>query len=249
MKKMLFFLFITGAMNGYTQTKSLVAVIMVTPKLGQAPAFATAWKTHLDKYHHTDTTNRRNVYEIISGPHTGSYYLTSANLAWADYDIDRPTEKAHDLDYATTITSTLATQGGELIFRWADTLSYRPDVPATKFLLTTYHIKAGKQTELTDEIKRSIAVNKKINSPISYDGFIQSMSGSTPTVVIIRHLKDGFKELDPDYNKAPTDQFKNAYIEMFGNATWQKRIDMLPAITDLVEVEMMKLRPDLSSKR
>jgi hypothetical protein len=81
-------------------------------------------------------------------------------------------------------------------------------VPATKFLLTTYHIKAGKQTDLTDEIKRAIAVNKKINSTISYDGFIQTMSGSSPTVVIIRHLKDGFKELDPDYSKAPADQFK-----------------------------------------
>ena len=201
MRKILFFLFITGAINSFAQTRSLVGVSLVKPKMGQEAAFEAAWKAHLKKFHQADTTNRRGVFEITSGVRDRSYYLTSSGMSWADLDIERSNNKAHDMDYATTITSTLASAGGNEIFRWADTLSYRPDVQATKFLLTSYHIKTGKQNDVTDEIKRAIAVNKKINSPLSYDGYIQQLSGSKPVVVIIRHLKDGFKELDPDYYK------------------------------------------------
>ena len=247
MRKILFFLCIAGAINSSAQTRSLVGVSTVTPKLGQVANFESAWKAHVAKFHKADTTNRRSIFEITSGPHTGSYYLVSPNMSWADFDIERTTEKAHDLDYASTVTTTLESESGLSIYRWADSLSYRPDVQASKFLLTAYHIKAGKQSDLTDEVKRSIAVNKKINSSTSYDGYIMTLSGSTPQVVIVRHLKEGFKELDPDFIKTPTDQFKNAYIELYGPPAWERRMNLIPTITDLVEVEMMKFRADLSS--
>ena len=247
MRKILFFLFLTGAINSFAQTRSLVGVLIVKPKMGQQAAFEAAWKAHLKKFHQADTTNRRGVFEITSGVRDGSYYLTSSGMAWADLDIERPSNKAHDMDYATTITSTLESGGGNEIFRWADTLSYRPDVQATKFLLTSYHIKTGKQNDVIDEIKRAIAVNQKINSPASYDGYIQQLPGSKPVVVLVRHLKDGFKELDPDYVKGLNDRFKAAYLEMYGQATWDKRMNAVADLTDLVEVEMIKYRADLSS--
>ncbi len=249
MRKILFFLFVTGVIQSSAQTKSLVAVLMVTPKIGQEQTFENAWIAHLKKFHQADTTDQRAIFEITSGPHTGSYYLTNNEMSWADMDIERSTDKAHDMDFATTISSTLESQSGEMIYRWADTLSYNPDVQATKYLLTAYHIKTGKQNDVTDEIKRSIAVNKKINSPISYNGYIQTLAGSKPVVVIIRSLKDGFKELDADYHKGLNDQFKAAYIEMYSQAQWDKRTNALADLTDLTEQEMMKYRADLSSVR
>lgn len=249
MRKILFFLFMTGVINSFAQTKSLVGVNQVKPKPGQKVAFEAAWKAHLKKFHQADTSNRRGVFEITSGVRTGSYYLTSSGMAWADFDIDRPTEKAHDMDLAATVTPTLAPEssGAEEIYRWADTLSYRPEVQSSKFLLTVYHIKTGKQNDLTDELKRTIAVDKKINSPVSFDGYIQQLAGSKPQVVIIRHLKDGFKELDSDYFKDLNDKFKAAYLELYAQAAWDKRMTSIADLTDLVEVEMVKYRADLSS--
>ena len=247
MRKILFFLFLTGVINSFAQTRSLVGVLLVTPKIGQEQNFESAWIAHLKKFHQADTTDRRNVYEITSGVRTGSYYLTSSGLSWADMDVERSSDKAHDMDYSSTISPAIESQGGEMIYRWADTLSYNSNVQATKFMLTVYHIKTGKQNDVTDEIKRSIAVDKKINSPVSFNGFIQNLAGSKPSVVIIRNLKDGFKELDPDYNKGLNDQFQAAYIEMFGQAQWQKRTTALADLTDLTEQEMMKYRADLSS--
>jgi hypothetical protein len=164
-------------------------------------------------------------------------------------DLERANDKQHDLDYETTVTSKLEWESASDLFRWADTLSYRPEVQATRFLLTAYHIKTGKLSDVTDEVKRAIAVNKKINSPSSYDGFIQQLAGSKPSVVIIRHLKEGFKELDADFKKGLTDQFKTAYIEMYGWEQWQKRMNGVAENMDLVEQEMVKYRADLSSAR
>ena len=248
MRKVLLFLCITGALQSYGQTKSLVNVLTVTPKMGQEQAFETAWIAHSKKYHQADTSNLRGVYEILSGPNQGSYYITRGGMSWADFDVERSNSKEHDKDYAATITPTLASESSSIIYRWVDTLSYRPEVPATKFLVTINHIKTGKQTDIIDEIKRAIAVNTKIESPTSYDNYIQNLSGSKPVVVTIRHLKDGFKELDAAYYKGLGDKFKAAYIEMYGYPAWDKRINMPETHFNEIQQEMMKSRPDLSPR-
>ena len=247
MRKVFFLLLAVVSTHSFAQTHSLVGVSLVKPKMGQETAFEDAWKAHLKKYHQTDTTNRRAVFEITSGVRTGYYYLTSGGLSWADMDIERSNDKAHDADYASTIVSTLQSESGNDVYRWADTLSYRPEVQASKYTITIYHIKTGKQNEVTDEIKRAIAVDKKINSPLSFNGYILTLSGSTPVVVIIRNLKDGFKELDQDFYKGLNDQFKVAYIEMYGYPQWEKRMNGIAENMVLVEQEMVKYRADLSS--
>ena len=140
MRKILFFLFVTGVVHSSAQTKSLVGVLTVTPKIGQEQNFETAWIAHLKKFHQADTTDRRAVFEITSGTRTGSFYLTNGGMSWADMDVERTTDKAHDMDYASTISPTVESQSGEMIYREADSLSYNQDVQAGKFLLTAYHI-------------------------------------------------------------------------------------------------------------
>jgi hypothetical protein len=247
MRKILFFLLLAGVSQSFAQTKSLVSVLTVKPKIGQQQNFEAAWIAHLKKFHQNDTTNRRGVFEIISGVRTGSYYITDGRLSWADMDVERSNDKAHDEDYSSTVSPTLESESGDYVYRWADTLSYNPNVQATKFVLTAYHAKTGKQDDVTDEIKRAIAVDKKINSPVSFNGYILTLSGSKPVVVIIRNLKEGFKEIDPDYNKGLSDKFKAAYIEMYGQPQWDKRATALADLTDLTEQEMLKYRQDLSS--
>lgn len=75
------------------------------------------------------------------------------------------------------------------------------------------------------------------------------LSGSEPELVIIRHLKDGFKELDPDYLKGNSDKFQAAYLEMYGQAAWDKRMNITADDMTLVEEQMVKYRADLSSVR
>ena len=70
MKKTFFvwlFMAVAFIVNG--QGKTLYTVNIVKPKDGQKYAFEAAWKTHVAKFH--NTTDKRNVYEIMSGPWMG----------------------------------------------------------------------------------------------------------------------------------------------------------------------------------
>ena len=71
MRKIFLFLCITGVFNSFAQTRALVGVTLVKPKMGQENAFEDAWKAHLKKFHQADTSNRRGVFEITSGPRGG----------------------------------------------------------------------------------------------------------------------------------------------------------------------------------
>ncbi len=91
----------------YAQNKTLVAVSAVKPKAGQTAPFEDSWKAHLNKYHTKDTTNRRYVYEVESGVRSGSYYLVDANISYADLDVERTSDKAHDLDLPVQLLANL----------------------------------------------------------------------------------------------------------------------------------------------
>ncbi len=219
MKKIILILLLSAAGNVYAQTKTLSSVNIVKPKPGQWAAFEDSWKAHLGKYHVKDTTNKRYVYEVQSGVRSGYYYLVEADISYADLDIERTTDKAHDLDFLNTVTNKLDIDNGPEYYRFVDSLSYRPEVQASKYLFTFYQLKTGKQSELVNEISRAVAVNKKNNAPTSVSIFVKQLAGGAPVVVQISNLKDGYKQLETNYFPGNNDKFKSTYIQMYGQDT------------------------------
>jgi hypothetical protein len=245
MRKLILVLFIVASINVFAQGKTLFNVLMVKPKIGQVSAFEAAWKAHVAKFHKDD---KRAVYEILSGNRSGYYQLVDGPSTFADMDVERKDSKAHDLDYETTVASKIETASGDFIYRYADTLSYNGGVAANKYSYTVYNLKLGKMPELIAELKRAIAVNTSINSPSSYNSYIQQFAGSAPQLVIITNLKDGFKQLESNYVPGLTDKFKEAYLKMYSQEQWDKRLTLLSEITTSYETYLGKRRDDLSSK-
>jgi hypothetical protein len=170
-------------------------------------------------------------------------------MSLADMDKERANNAAHDADYDGTVVPSVSAMTTLGVYRWVDTLSYRGDVVADKFVTTVYHLKMGKAADLTAEIKRALAVNKKINSPSSYNTFIKMWGGSTPEVVVVTNLKDGFKQLDNAFAPNMSKDFQTAYVQEYGQAMWDKRMALLPEITTGYETYISKSRKDLSSVR
>jgi hypothetical protein len=232
--------------QAFGQGNTLYNVSMVMPKIGQAAAFEAAWKAHVAKFHQGD--NKRTVYEILSGDHAGMYQLVDGPSSFADMDKENPKRVAHDLDYNTNVAPKLASESGSYVYRWVDTLSYHGDVKADKYSTTVYNVKLNKMPELIAELKRSMAVNASINSPASSNVFLKQMAGSEPQMVFISNLKDGFKQLDNNYFPGLADKFKEAYIKMYSQAQWDKRLTLLSEITNSYETYISRRRDDLSSK-
>jgi len=245
MRKFLIAAFIMASTLSFGQGNTLYSGEMVTPKMGKTAAFEAKWKEHVTKFH--GKNNSRRVYEILSGDNTGSYLLISGPSSFADLDIEKPTAKAHDMDYDNNVTPTLEKIGGNYTYRWADTLSYNGDVMADKFVTTVYHIKSGKASDLTAEIRRSIKVNTIIKSPASSNAYVKLWGGSNPEIITVANLKDGFKQLDNNFMASTADAFKAAYIKEFGQELWDKRLKLLPEITNSYDVYISKFRKDLST--
>ena len=101
MKKTFFlWLFIAAAFFANSQGSTLYQVNVIKPKAGMKSAFEVSWKLHMDKYH--KTSDKRNVYEMTSGQHNGSYVILEGPFSYTDMDKTLPNAKEHRLDLEKT---------------------------------------------------------------------------------------------------------------------------------------------------
>ena len=248
-------LFISAAFFANSQGKTLYSVSFVKPKAGMKSAFEASWKIHLAKFHMTD--DKRNVYEIMSGPRSGTYLIVKGPISYADMDVERATDKAHGLDLEKNFSPKLENNSTEATYHWDDTASFNPNIVAEKFFVQVTHIKFGMQNETLRESKRGSLVNAKLNptSRFSTNVYTQIWAGSDPTMVSVRNLKDGFKELEANYYGPnpmanQPNAFKDAYMKDYGQDAWDARSKLLDNNANIAsrEAYIMKLRKDLSSK-
>jgi hypothetical protein len=246
MRKNLFlwlFLAATSFANG--QGRTLYRVNELTPKPGMQSAFEESWKTHLAKFH--NQTDKREVYEVVSGPETGSFVVVEGPISYASMDTAQPTAKEHRLDLEKTFSPVLQSNENMLV-RWVDTLSYKGDVKADLSLISIIVLKDGKLADYMAESRKTILLYTKLNAPFSLNILVKQQAGSSPTIIFIRNLKDGYKEVDQDYFHLPMDWFKTNYIKEYGQAAWDNRLKIQEDITVSRTQHFEKFRPDLSSK-
>ena len=140
MRKTFFlWLFIIAAFIANGQGNTLYTVNFVKPKSGKKSAFEASWKIHLAKFHKTD--DKRMVYEVLSGPHTGTYHIVEGPIAYADMDKEKANAKEHGLDLEKSFFPMLEDERINGTYRWDDTASFNGKVKADKFLVTVTHLK------------------------------------------------------------------------------------------------------------
>ncbi len=243
MKKTLFFgLFLATVFFAHSQGNTLYRVDVLKPKAGMRTSFETSWKLHVEMFH--KTKYKQTVYQITSGPDLGDYVIVQGPFSWASLDTARSDAKAHGLDLEKLATKS---EGGSrnYILHWIDTLSRNYTVQADKFLVTNTVIKNGKLGEYLTEVRRTVLIQDKINSPVSISRLTQMFAGSSPTLVSIRNLKGGFGELEGGPNNP---QFRTAYINEYGQDAWDSRSKILVDNVVSSSSSLHILRPDLSSK-
>lgn len=168
-------------------------------------------------------------------------------MTYADMDVEKTNQTAHDADYDKTIAPTLAEEGGTFYYQYLDSLSFNTDVQGDKSIVTLTWIKSGKMGDYRAEVKKGVDMSKKINSPFNNFRYQQMAAGSSPQMASVYVLKDGFKQLEQDYFKdAPN--FRDNYVKMYGIDAWMDRVKLLDEIVVKTEVYMRKKRADLSSK-
>jgi hypothetical protein len=252
MKKILVLLLMGTALAAYSQKTDLSTVNTVKPKNGQKMAFEAAYKVHIAKFH--TATEKLVVYEIISGPHNGTYHLVNGGRSFADMDKERADATAHSMDLDKNFFPYLEeTMNGT--YRFMDSLSIHPDPSGEKCVVNVRTIKLSLEEDYRKELARAAKILSGLKGGfwdhLSVNVFEQLWDGSEPIVVSIRNLKDGFKSLETDYYGAtkPGDpNLKDEYIKVYGTLEWDKRVKLLAEAVVKNEQYIMKLRKDLSSQ-
>jgi hypothetical protein len=253
MRKQFFvWLFLASAFFVSGQGNTLYVINSVTPKPGNKMAFETAWKTHAAKFH--KSSDKRSVYEIMSGDHIGTYLIMEGPFSFADLDKDKPMAKEHAADLDKNYFPILEDERSNAYFRLDDTASYKPSTQADKFLVIVTHYRAGQLNANLREAKRSALLQMQLPSPspVAYNIFVQLWAGSDPVMVMARKLKDGFASLEDNYygmNSNPPNALKDAYIKTYGQTDWDARQKLIDDPTNIVkrEVYITKVRKDLST--
>lgn len=227
------------------QGNTLYEVNVVKPKAGMKMAFEASWKLHLDKFH--KTSDKRNVYEVTSGPDLGSYVIVEGPFSYADMDKVTPNSKAHAADLDKNFTPKLETENENFMVAFRDTLSYNPQPDAKKLLLTITVLKDGKQPDYVRELRRTVVILGKLESKVSYAVSVKMLAGSSPTIITLRNLANGYAELDANFFQNPPNAFRDAYVKEWGQEAWDKRVAQL--VNDVVsrQLHFEVHRADLSS--
>jgi hypothetical protein len=249
MKKMIFLLLSVITLAANSQKTELATVNTVKPKAGQKMAFEAAYKVHVAKFHKDN--QKQSVYEILSGPYAGYYQLVNSGRSYADLDKESPDATAHSLDLDKTFFPLLEdTKNGT--YRFVDSLSFRTDVQADKFVVTIRHIKPSLEGDYRQELGRGMKALKntkgKFFENYSFNLFEQLWDGTDPIVVNVRKLKDGFQSLEGDFYGPAGPSFQDEYVKLFGTAAWDKRTKLNEEALVKTEQYIMKYRKDLSSQ-
>ncbi|GAC1417132.1 MAG: hypothetical protein NVSMB67_02580 [Flavisolibacter sp.] len=151
MKKIFVAFALLSAQLVLAQGNTLFTVNHIKVQPSMRTSYESAWKTHVNKFH--NSSDKRMVYEILTGPSSGAYLIMEGPYSFADMDKPKPSAMEHDADLEKNLSLPVITSHTS-IFRYVDSLSYNPTHQPAKAIITLTHVKNGKMSDYMNESKK-----------------------------------------------------------------------------------------------
>lgn len=247
MKKHFTFLFTTllcvslaFPMMSHAQSKNLLSVHRVFPKMDKGLEFEAGLAAHAQKYHTGAVAWR--VYSIQSGPDAGGYHIIEGPTSWEAEDIRGDLGEEHMKDWHKNIAMYLTEKESVSYAVYIDTLSTVALADFTdKVNITHVYPKMGKGdnvVSLLSKLRKAWAA-----SGMTVAVFVASSSGPGQYTVVTRY-KQGLKEREVGFRKP----FKETYESVNGPGSWKQYLNDISEYVDNSWSELLFLRKDLGSK-
>ena len=236
----LFLLCMLIPLLGLGQTKTVVSIDRVFPKVDKVLEFEKALTAHAQKYHTGDWKWR--VFEIQSGPDAHGYQIAEGPNTWDQIDTRGNLGTEHNNDWNKTVAIYL-TDGGSTSFS-----VFQEDLSTVQ--LTDYsdkidiiHLipKPGFGPELREGIKKFKKVWEEGGQSVAV--YQASSSGQNQYAIVTRY-KQGLKERETGFRKP----MKERYEAVNGEDSWDRYYDFLKIGLEKSWSELLYYRADLSSK-
>ncbi|HVW98911.1 MAG TPA: hypothetical protein VHA52_00490 [Candidatus Babeliaceae bacterium] len=239
MRKYFLILLLTPLL-GIGQTKTVLTSNRIFAKNDKVEEFEKALANHAQKYHTGDLKWR--VWSIESGPDANGYMITEGPSSWDMLDGRGDISAEHTEDWEKNVLPLTSGQGQSAYADFeADLSTVQLTDYADKIVITHITAKPGK----INDVKNLISKFKKVweDSKESVAVYSTAFSGE-PGFVYVTRLKNGLKELAPDYRKPSAERYDAVYGAGSFDA-WLK--DYADAVQSRWS-EILIYKPELSSK-
>jgi len=230
-----------GLASAQTQPNTLCDVREAKPKPGAKAQFETGMKAHMAWHRKQNDTWSWGVFEILTGPKQGSYYVVSCGHDWKDLAALDVNTTAHDADMAATILPHVEAPMRSF-WRYRPELSRTP--PADKgapayYSATTYYLKPEGVSHLEDGLKQMRAIAEKAQYSRTSSWFQLVNGGEGPA----------FYQSMPRWTwadfEAPTPTLASVTDEALGKSLADDLRHSISSAIRYTVTEITKARPDL----
>lgn len=239
MKKFLLVL-LFSPLIGLGQGKTILTSSRIFPKSDKIQEFDKALANHSQKYHTGDLKWR--VWSIESGPDAGGYMITEGPSSWENLDSrgDISTEHTNDWEKNVLPLTDGRYQNHYYSFQ-AEMSTVQMTDYADKIVINHMTARPG----MINALQALVSKQKKAWEAGSESIAVYSVAASgTPGYIVVTRLKNGLKELAPDYRKPFAERMNDAYGAGSMDA-WLK--DYTAAVGNRWS-ELLVYKPKLSSK-
>jgi hypothetical protein len=239
MKKMIL-LCLLMPIIGMSQTKNIVTITRVFPKVDKVLEFEKALAIHSQKYHTGDWKWR--VFEIQSGPDANGYQITEGPTSWDAIDGRGNLGAEHNNDWNKNVAIFLIDKGSSSYSMYnADLSNIAMTDYADKMIINHMYAKPGMIGHLRDmaaKMKKAwIAGNESV-------AVYEPMFSGEPQIAIVTRLKGGLKELADGYRKPMAERYNAAN----GEGSFDYYLMDYAKYVESRWSEILSFRADLSSK-
>lgn len=216
----------------------------LTPKMGSAEDLDKAIAQH-NKLYHADGPYKNYMFSIINGPRTGDILFAMGSCTFSQLD-ERPSSKEHNKDWAKVLSHTK--DGAKNVEYWV--LNEELSSPSTSntddmqpLCKVRYFDVADNSDfiELQGQVKKTIEAMGITTPRYMYRNRFQNKQGRDWALVT---WYDNWTDFDND----KWDNFKETFIELFGENRWTKLDIEFDQFITSREDEMRYRRLDLQGE-
>jgi hypothetical protein len=179
--------FVSAGASAQQSQDTVVEVHRVTPKPGMREQLEAGRVKHMAWHKQQGDTWAWHVWEVITGPDTGSYIVGSPGHQWKD--VDAWTAKMAKGDAADAAVNLAPHQASSTMSYWvmlAD--ASRPPAaggPPVMATLTTYHVKPGKGDQFRDSLRTVKGALDKASFPRRAIWYVLANGGTAGTYAVL----------------------------------------------------------------
>jgi hypothetical protein len=167
--------------------ESVIQVIRQKPRPGMEQQYEAGRKKHMAWHKSQNDPWTWNVFEIITGPDTGSYLITTVGHQWAD--LDTWLAKYGAADTADSAAAMGSASAGAQVSYWTqlNTISRLPpaDQRSPLLTLTVYRVKPGHDTSLLAAIGKLNKALEGAKYPIHSIWYRLASGGDVPSYAVV----------------------------------------------------------------